>query len=479
MKNIPNLIAGVALCLSCAACGDFLEEYPNDQSYVINTEDLNELLVGDGYMAATSGADIGYWIHVMDDDVLFVTSNTNRAAGTPFYWWQPDADTRSTWDALYKHIGVLNAVLEEVEQFRDEPGDGYRKVKGEALFLRAGYYYYLVNLYGLPYRASATDPGVPLKLTSTIEDRRFARNSVEECYRAITADLRASIACLKGIVPSTTYRASEMAARALLSRVALYTHDWETARVQCDSVLISGRYRLVDHNMEGGAAASNTVAFNSNDMIFTSGIATTTSGMDFQYINATKFQPSAELLATFLDNDLRKTYYVRGMPLPGYQVIQKSVSRIVAMCSDIFVLRLPEVYLNRAEALIMLDREADATADLQSLLACRLSVPLAINLSGAALMDFLRDERRREFCYEGQRWFDLRRYAVYPTYPFQKEIRHPYYEYVTVSGDMVLGKFDDEPQYYVLSLPENEIVLNGGVLAQNPIRAWKEEQPHQ
>jgi hypothetical protein len=476
MKKILHLIAALVLC---ASCGDFLEEYPNDQSYVLNTEDLNELLVGDGYMPATTGIDINYWIHVMDDDASFVTSNTNRAAGTPFYWWQPEADTQTTWVALYKRIGVLNAILDEVERFRDEPGDGYRKVKGEALFLRAGYYYFLLNLYALPYReaSASTDPGVPIKLTSTIEDKRFTRDPVDACYRSIVADLYASIACLKGLVPLTSYRASEMAARTLLGRVALYTHDWETARLQCDTILDLGNYRLVDHNTEGVASGSNTVSFNSTDMIFTNGIGTTTSNNDFMFLNATKFEPSAELQALFAANDLRRTYYIRGMP-PAYATIQKYVSRLVAMCSDVFVLRLPEVYLNRAEALVMLDRQGEAIADLQALRACRFAAPDAITLSDSLLLAFVRDERRREFCFEGQRWFDLRRYAVYPKWSFQKEIRHPYYDYTTVSGDMVLKKFDEEPQYYTLSIPENEVVLNGGALKQNPVRALKETEPH-
>jgi hypothetical protein len=210
-------------------------------------------------------------------------------------------------------------------------------------------------------------------------------------------------------------------------------------------------------------------------MIFTSG-GMTTSNMDFMAINVTKFQPGAELLALFPANDLRRVYYIRGTQ-PNL-IIQKYANRTVAACSDVFVLRLPEVYLNRAEALVMLDRDDEAIADLQSLRACRLADPGAINLSDSLLLALVRDERRRELCFEGQRWFDLRRYAVYPTWNFQREIRHPYYEYTSVSGDMVLKTFDEEPRYYTLAIPENEILLNGGALEQNPAREWKETEPH-
>ncbi|MDR0766051.1 MAG: RagB/SusD family nutrient uptake outer membrane protein [Odoribacteraceae bacterium] len=479
MKHILYIYSIAAIIL-LAACSGFLEEFPNDQAYITNTGDLNELLVGDGYMSATTGSDIDYWIHVMDDDAFFTTYNSNRPAHIAFHWWQPDVNTQSTWEAFYKHIGVLNAILDEVERFAGEEGDGYRKVKGEALFLRAVYYYYLVNLYARPYSetTAATDPGVPLKLTSTIEDKRFSRASVETCYRSITSDLNESIRHLKGLVPLTNYRGGEMAARALLSRVALYTSDWETARVQCDTILARGNYRLVDHNTLGPVASSNTVAFNSTETIFTSGAATT-SNMDFSYINATKFMPSSELLALFAANDLRRTYYVRGSSLPGYQMIQKYASRVVALCSDIFIIRLPEIYLNRAEALLMLDRAAEAIVDVQVLRANRLSSPPdALSPGGEALMNFIRDERRREFCFEGQRWFDLRRYAVYPKWSLQREIRHVYYDYADITGDLVLKPYDEDARYYVLPIPDSEINLNSGTLEQNPAREWKEPVSH-
>ena len=33
-------------------------------------------------------------------------------------------------------------------------------------------------------------------------------------------------------------------------------------------------------------------------------------------------------------------------------------------------------------------------------------------LSGEELINFVRNERRKELCFEGQRWFDLRRYGM-------------------------------------------------------------------
>ena len=46
MKKISYILCGLLL----ASCSDFLEEYSQDKSQVTGYEDLDELLIGDGYL---------------------------------------------------------------------------------------------------------------------------------------------------------------------------------------------------------------------------------------------------------------------------------------------------------------------------------------------------------------------------------------------------------------------------------------------
>ncbi len=479
MKKSIYTVFAILSGVLAAGCGDFLEQYPKDQTYVTEIRDLDEMLVGDGYMPASSGTDINYWIHVMDDDMTFTTSLASRFAACHFYWWEPYVDTENTWTTFYKRINITNAVLFDIDRFADQ-GDEYRRIKGEALFLRAAYYYWLVNLYALPYTqaTASTGMGVPLKLVPTIEDRRFSRNTLGECYDRIAADLDQAAKIMEGLArPGTPYRASEMAARVLLSRVYLYMGRWQDAADQCDAVIGSGRYSLLDFN--GVANNGNAVYLGSPETIFTNG-ATTTLTQDFMYLGDPKFRISDEAFALYAATDRRKTLFLRGMAYMGAAnaYVQKRSGGLTEKCSDYFMLRLPEAYLNRAEALAMLDRDDDAARDLQTLRGKRFTTDaMDYNaLSGEELVNAIRDERRREFLFEGQRWFDLRRYAVSPKWPMQKEIRHNYYEYTSVSGQIVLGKYDQDAAYYVLPLPESEITLNGGSLRQNPERTLKTAQ---
>ncbi|MDR1719417.1 MAG: RagB/SusD family nutrient uptake outer membrane protein [Dysgonamonadaceae bacterium] len=477
MKKIYFYILFACGATIFASCNDFLNEYPKDLGYVLNTSDLDELLIGEGYMPATTGTDLDYWLQIMDDDALFTTTNTQRLPYVDFYWWEPDVNTESAWTVLYKRIGVTNSILGKIDDFSAE-GDDYRKVKGEALFLRAAYYYFLTNLYGFPYRTESanTDPGVPIKISEVIEDKRFTRNTVLECYDRIVTDLQTSIACLKGLPVTSPFRGNEWAARHLLSRVYLYLNNWQESVNQCDTIIQSRRFMMLDFTTFGVVGTVNAVYADSPETIFTNG-SFTIRGTSWMMLGTPKFTMSAELYSLYDADDLRKTYYFRGMGA-AYLEPQKWANVPTSKGSDFFIFRFPEVYLNRAEAMAMLGKDQEARDDIQLLRATRYrsgTLP-TLSLSGEELIHFIRDERRRELSFEGQRWFDLRRYAVSPKWPFQKEIRHAYYEYATVSGDMVLKRYDEEPEYYVLPLPESEISLNAGAMRQNPPRAVKEAQ---
>lgn len=107
----------------------------------------------------------------------------------------------------YKYINTVNMILDELGNVtarnKREEADKIR-IEGESHFLRALYYFTLVNLYAAPYEPekAATTPGVPLKLTSYIEDKEYEMNPLEEVYGQIIDDLEEAEACLKRRNPS-------------------------------------------------------------------------------------------------------------------------------------------------------------------------------------------------------------------------------------------------------------------------------------
>ena len=97
--------------------------------------------------------------------------------------------------------------------------------------------------------------------------------------------------------------------------------------------------------------------------------------------------------------------------------------------SDKFCFRAAEAYLIKAEAEAYMGHEDAARQALNTLRAQRYApgTDYAVTATGDDLIKTIRNERERELCLEGQRWFDLRRYRVCQVLPQKETITHHYY----------------------------------------------------
>lgn len=478
----------IALMTLLSSCGDFLEESSQNLTYVHSTRDLDELLIGNGYMQKQKSGTAEFyrfmWLDVMDDDVSHVITKERQESKTvmmhvlrEFYKWnsypydddQPNYYATPTgWHKLYECIGMVNVILGDIERFKEEKD--YRRIKGEALFLRGFYYFYLVNLWGAPYdpETAATDLGVPLKLTDYIEDKGFQRNTVEECYQQIVTDLKEAVDCLEGVVQSSTRRADQRAARALLARTYLYLGQYALAVEQCNAILETpGDLALTDMNT---MSAKDYYTLQRNQT-FGECIFTNSYGpVLFQSTSAESLVVSQGLLSCYdAANDLRfqtgKDSHFFRYYKGNYYAWSRAATTEVYSLSLLF----PEIYLNKAEALAMLGQEEEAIRVLQELREKRMRDAGTIALSGEELVKFIREERRRELCFRGLRWFDLRRYAVHPRYPQKTRIEHPYYDW---NGSMVLNKIYVLEEYpgdggWLMPFPKEALLSNEGALLDN------------
>ena len=437
-----------ALILSTISCSGFLKEYSQDLAYVRSYTDLDELLLGSGYLKFDGTALYCPYLHLMSDDVQENIAGTGlggysgiRDRYFGYYTWQERVDLgfdnlvtgseNDDWNRLYEHINVTNMVLAEIGNYEgtnDLERKEIARVRGEAYFLRGAYYFWLANLYGKPYKAAtaSVDPAVPLKLTEYIEDKKYIRNSVQEVYEQVLDDLNEAEKSLSEVAPKSIYRANLIAVYLLQSRVHLYMCNWEQAGYYAREVL-ERNDKLVDLNTFDG---DNFLTPRCAEIIFSTGA----NGMtDDRYSMRTKdYSASSDLLGAYAVNDLRSdrffdTKYPPYYPCNKYVAYQSEVS-------DIYVLRTAEAYLNLAEACFHQNDEAGARSALNTLRKNRFQsgTGYEITSTGSVLIQDIRNERFRELCFEGHRWFDLRRYGVDGNYPWEKTIRHTY---TTFDGD--------------------------------------------
>lgn len=159
------------------------------------------------------------------------------------------------WNALYTGVKNCNVTLSAADYFetnhaKSEDKETINYIRGQALFLRAYYYFQLECYYGESYikagGAGADKMGVPLyeTLPATLDDTQKPRSTTRQVWDFIEQDLKKSAELLKGKTWSGDERGrvTEWAAKALLGKAYVFTSDWANAKtVLLDVIQNSGK----------------------------------------------------------------------------------------------------------------------------------------------------------------------------------------------------------------------------------------------
>lgn len=241
------------LGMGMVGCGDFLEESSQDEVRPSTVGDLEQLLLGEGYFR--DEIVIFPWLELLTDNVQNSFSKNERQQslvrqGIPVFTWQADmfermeiekADYIDTWEMLYSKIKGCNVVLDMLDRVSGEEQSKLNQ-KGQALALRAYYYFLLVNLWGEPYNKEGIDLnqalGVPLILSSAVKDDFPVRESLARVYGQIETDLLEAADLLdKYGQNNVKFKVTPLFAYNLLSRMYLYMENWEKAAYYASIVI--------------------------------------------------------------------------------------------------------------------------------------------------------------------------------------------------------------------------------------------------
>ena len=414
----------------------------------------------------------------------------------------------------YELILGANAVIDYIDQVNDEE-QNINYVLAQAYALRGFLYFKLVNIFGQPVNSQPDALGVPLKLNSGVENTENAlvRRTVKEVYTQVINDLKEAERLYETLSTdkqfAKDYRTSLPMVQLLLSRVHLYQENWSDAASYAHKVMTNSNFKLLDLNTvetltdEGFPFYKTYHAYSeSSEVIWLYGsvsdmgswvmeYAGTSNPKDNNRVMHSYFKASDELMDTYEDTDLRKERYIikkavrdeRGINVWTPMAIGKlsvnmpqetgvSLNNFYKPISASGVfgrsLRLSEAYLNYAEAKAMLFQKGsdangatDAKNALDALRMKRFAASdfEALNIFDAEeLVEFVRDERRRELCFEDHRWYDLRRWGM-------KEIKHVWYSDANTKSTYTLTQGD---KGYTVPIPDEAMDLNAA-LKQNEL----------
>jgi len=385
-------------------------------------------------------------------------------------------------------------VLDRDQTFTENESKAF---EAEALYLRSLCYFYLVRIF----------KDVPLVLEASEND---AQNfyppvtSEEEVFLQIIDDLNIAVVNLPTSYAKTEYskgRATKSAAYALLADVYLYFEKYQACIDACDEVINSGLYGLID----GEDWFMNFFPGNSNESIFEIQFDKDLNQTNMLYrmmapaIGGSypdgndEFRVSPFFVIDFEENpsDRRagnRTYYafsgggwyvfdktyilwkyvgteatsvVSGGGAAGYRMGNKESD------ANWIVYRYPDVLLMKAEALVQMSEFAQAANLINMVKTRALLEPISGITNKNTLEDIILEERAREFCGEGKRWFDLIRMA-------RRNNRERISRFIEILADnksyekaeIIRGKYLNPFSWY-LPIHQDEIDQNNN-LVQNP-----------
>ncbi|EOR92928.1 : hypothetical protein [Arcticibacter svalbardensis MN12-7] len=339
------------------------------------------------------------------------------------------------------------------------------KLLAQCYFLRAFYYFDLVNNFG----------DVPL-ITKPLKNFAEAYEVATRVPQAqIWEQISADLALAKPLLPASKYiddaekwRVSKGAVIALQAKVALYNKKWQEVIADINELETLGYYSLNANYFDNFSVAKE---FNDNEVIFAydhQSAKTPAMGNGLCALAGWGFiAPTTNFINSFEANDPRLGYTVDVQTQNVYKIfgeLNSSNKGNEDSPSNKIFIRWADVILWKAEALLETGDYPAAIAIINNIRTRARNTVTAngtitpagtlpnrnvLSTDKTQIKDWLVKERRSELGFESQRFNDLKRWGL--AKDFLKS----------------LGvNFQD--RNYVYPIPQGEIDKSGGTIAQNP-----------
>lgn len=469
MKKIYKIFLIAILAGTTWSCGeDFLNLQPqqsiSNDVFLKTLGDYNAAIIGAHDQMQNSNWYGRYFVlvpDVMGEDVKQNASANRAKEWAEYNGTEADFVPENIWREIYQGIDIANRIINTPFEPAPEVQDEFNNIVGQAYAIRALAHFNLVSVFAQHYTftADASHPGVPIVLEFD-PLAKPNRNTVKEVYDQVIADFQQGISLMTLDPPNAGYMSKE-AAQALLSRVYLYKEDFANADDMATAVISSGKFSLTPRS----AYPVQFLEGNSSEAIFemiynlADNLGSDALGGMYKASGYGDYLPSDDLLNMIDNNDIRKSMF---MPDPDLSGIYGSlrVDKYPSSGADIGtdnipVIRLSEVYLNRAEARAKLQptpNTSGAQDDLNFVRQRALPGAPNVSLTGQALIDEILKERRIELSFEGHRIFDATRNK-------QDIIRN------NCTSDVCTITYPNDR--FILPIPDGELNVNTNI-QQNP-----------
>lgn len=516
MKTVLFYIAMV-LVLTASSCSKILDTTPQDfvspVNYYNTESELESALagvydrLGDNRVYAQ-----GMACYMVFSDEFFMKSQISGMNANIV-----DASTLELnrhWEALYTGIERANMLLDNIDKATQVNEVKRNEIKGQALFLRAYYYFLLVDEFG----------PVPLKLksTKTPEEQPLPGTPIKDIYDRIVADMKQAENLVKSVADyGYNTRITKTTVQGILSRVYLTmagfplkdVAKYAEAKSYAEKVIQSGLHDLapdfsqiyINHVREvfdtkenlwevefkgtGQGEIQEGGSIGSYNGI-TCGIIEI--GYGYDYVHAT-----AKLYNAYANGDLRKDWTVapfryvttgqtavktnwaadqiyersNGKWRREYELVLPRNQNLTG--TNWPLLRYADVLLMFAEAENHINGPSTQAYDAinkvrrrgygKNILVPDAQADAPTGLAQPDFLDLIRSERLRELAFEGIRKHDLVRWGIYPAV-MQAQAREYQTNMPTALRDPAIAQAQRVTERAVLfPIPNSELAVNPNI----------------
>src|SRR5438876_8135378 len=445
--NRFSVLGALAALLFATSCESFLDPDPSDVLTPANfyrTSSDAVAATNAVYESTKWSYWLGFWYisDIATDDIIAgprFGADGHRMSDYVFNATEwPMGDM---WGSAYWVINRANIVLDRVPPIVMDPTLRDRLLN-EARFLRANAYFNLVRSFG----------DVPLleHEVKSLDGLRVSRAPAADVYALIVSDLQQAATGLPASYSSSDVgRVTSGAAQAMLAKVYLTRQDWASPAQTAGQLIATSRYTLLPNWKDCFKIATKITNSESIFEINYDGVLDPGAGSvhtlfslpsGFPGGDAYGLMTVAPSLAALFDSGDTRGLHGTFITTPYKDALGDSVSWTdppanlgpafnkyldetdfenmhtrawVRQANDWIVLRYADVLLMYAEAVNEGGTATAGTAEAAlSLVRVRAGRIPGSGLSQGVFRDSVRLERRREFVFEGQRFFDLARWGV-------------------------------------------------------------------
>lgn len=422
-KNIYKLTCIFLLVGTLISCDKELDQIPYDgfasaNAFVTAADFENgirgvyaQLIRGGLYGSSDAGSMLSA-PDVLSDNVTLGRIGRTTKQYLHNYAYNASTTMLTFYRDSYVMIYHANQVLFYAEGFE---GESKANIVAEAKALRALGHLNLASYFAkIPTQASDANGSLGVAYVTEADPTILpSRASVADTYAMIVQDLEDARVGINLSNPAN--RLNKNAVNLLLSRVYLYMGQWQNSIDAANRVTTAVAPRSSIVGVWEDTSTDGLIFSIENEQPVLGnaiGVAWSQGGVTSLI---PEYVASFELNNLFASDDIRRDAYILDASSGGvpYNGIKKLFARPGGQPGvvDYKILRAAEAQLNKAEAYFNIGNESAARQALDQVRTNRYTNPPS-GESGNALRDAIRLERRLEFAFEYQRFFDLKRWGL-------------------------------------------------------------------